>query len=379
MNIEMTTQSTTDQTQVITRSDILTPVKLGFVSLTDSAPLIVAQRLGYFRQFNLDVTLCPQNSWSTLRDKLQTGLLDAAQLLAPMPLASSLGLGSMQVQMSVPMVLSQNGNAISLSPVLCHEILRNNALAELPFPMPASLLRQSIERRKKSGEVALRFATVFPYSCHQYQLIDWLKQSDLHNDVDIITIPPSEMSSSLESGLIDGFCVGGPWNAKSVREGTGITVLTSYNIWQDAAEKVLGTSYAFAEQHPETMAKLCAALLLSCEWLQFLPNRFEASKMMAESGYLPEPIDVIAPSLLGSCLTEQNATPQIVPNYNRFYFENALVVNAPTIEMQELLLNKMRETKQLPQDKFSADALQKILDNMVNKSCFESALALLAK
>lgn len=374
---EMTKQSNIEHIHGASQSNILTPLNLGFVPLTDSAPLIIAQRLGYFHQFNLDVTLCPQNSWSTLRDKLQTGLLDAAQLLAPMPLASSLGLGSMQVQMSVPMVLSQNGNAISLSQVLCHEIVRHNALTELPFPMPASLLKKSIEERKKSGKAALRFATVFPYSCHQYQLIDWLKQSALNNDVDIITIPPSEMSASLESGLIDGFCVGGPWNTKSVREGTGITVLTSYNIWQDVAEKVLGTSYAFAEKHPETMAKLCAALLLSCEWLQSLPNRFEAAKMMAESGYLSEPIDVIAPSLLGSCLTGQNAAPQIVPNYNRFYFEDPLVVNAPTIEMQELLLSKMQETKQLPQDKFSAEALQKTLENMVNKSCFERALTLL--
>jgi len=354
-------------------------INLGFVPLTDSAPLIVAQELGYFRQFELDVKLCPQNSWSTLRDKLQTGLLDAAQLLAPMPLASSLGLGGMQVQMTVPMVLSQNGNAISLSHVLCDEILLDSKLSELPFPMPSNLLTKIVQRRAKKGEKKLRFATVFPYSCHQYQLLDWLKAVNVHNDIDVITIPPSEMSSSLESGLIDGFCVGGPWSAKSVREGTGVTVLTSYHIWQDKAEKVLGTTDAFYQKEPELMAKLCAALLLACEWLQYLPNRFEAAKLMSQSGYLNEPIEVIAPSLLGSCLIQKNQSPQHVPHYNRFYESNFTVVNSSTLELQQWLLQKMLDSQQLSSKDAQQSVVTQIMQKVVNKGCFDEAIALLAK
>jgi len=360
-------------------NDQVSPINLGFVPLTDSAPLIVAQSLGYFKKFNLDVKLRPQNSWSTLRDKLQTGVLDAAQLLAPMPLASSFGLGSLKVQMSVPMVLSQNGNAITLSPNLCDEILVASELSKLPFPLPAHLLNAIVERRTKNGKPALRFATVFPYSCHQYQLIDWLKTSNLHHEVEIITIPPSEMSKSLETGLIDGFCVGGPWNAKSVREGTGVTVLTSFNIWQDRAEKVLGTTHRFYQQQPETVAKLCAALLLACEWLQSLPNRFEAAKMMADSRYLDEPIDVIAPSLLGSCLTQQTSAPQSVAHYNRFYSGDASVVNAPSLSVQQWLLTKMVSSGQLSSEKVAPEQQRQILANIANTECFERALTILEK
>jgi ABC-type nitrate/sulfonate/bicarbonate transport system substrate-binding protein len=148
------------------------------------------------------------------------------------------------------------------------------------------------------------------------------------------------MSSSLESGFIDGFCVGGPLSAKSVRDGTGATVLTSYHIWQDKTEKVLGITEGFYYKEPELITKLCASLLLAHEWLQHLPNRFEAAKLMSESGYLNEPIEVIAPSLLGSCLIQQNQSPQIVPYYNRFYQSSSTVVNSPTLELAAMVITK---------------------------------------
>jgi NitT/TauT family transport system ATP-binding protein/nitrate/nitrite transport system substrate-binding protein len=351
-------------------------INLGFVPLTDSAPLIVAQELGFFRQFEIDVTLSPQNSWSTLRDKLQTGLIDAAQLLAPIPLASSLGLGGLKKQITVPLVLSQNGNAITLSNTLYNDIMLGNKLNKLVFPMPSNLLSCVVKNRVESDQKRLRFATVFPYSCHQYQLFDWLKSANLENDIDVITIPPADMSSSLESGFIDGFCVGGPWNAKSVREGTGVTVIASYNIWQDRAEKVLGVTQAYYQNAPELTAKLCASLILACEWLQYLPNRFEAAKLMSDSGYLNEPIDVIAPSLLGSCLTHKNESPQNVINYNRFYQDHPAVVNRPNIEMQEWLLQKMIENQQLAESALDAEDIAFTMANITNQKCFDDAVIL---
>lgn len=351
-------------------------IRLGFVPLTDSAPLIIAQELGYFKQFGLDVTLCPQNSWSTLRDKLQTGLLDAAQLLAPMPLASSLGLGGMKVEMTVPMVLSQNGNAISISRELHEEILLCNDMSELPFPMPSSLLEKVVQKRADRKQKKLRFATVFPYSCHQYQLLDWLKLGNVDAAIEVLIIPPSEMVNGLEFGIIDGFCVGGPWNAKSVREGTGTTVLTSYDIWQDKAEKVLGTTAAFYHQEPELMAKICAGLLLACEWLQHLPNRFEAARIMSQSAYLNEPIDVIAPSLLGSCLTQKGQSPQHIEHYNRFFQSSFNAVNLPSSDLQTWLLNKMIQNKQVSAAQAEQFNAEEVAEKIANISCFNAALKL---
>ena len=92
-----------------------TDLTLGFIPLTDSAPLVAAKEMGFFDKWGLNVTLQKQNSWATLRDKLNAGVLDAAQMLAPMPLASSLGVGCPKVPVITPLVLSLNGNAITLS------------------------------------------------------------------------------------------------------------------------------------------------------------------------------------------------------------------------------------------------------------------------
>ncbi|MDT0627889.1 CmpA/NrtA family ABC transporter substrate-binding protein [Alteromonas sp. W364] len=346
-----------------------TEVKVGFVPLTDSAPLVVAEKLGYFEKLGLRVSLYPQNSWATLRDKLQMGALDAAQLLAPMPIASSLGLGGAKVQMKVPLILSQNGNAITISNALFDEVLDSNGLLELPFPLPAKCIANVVAKRARQGLPKLKFATVFPYSCHHYQLNDWLNQADLSGKVDVITIPPSAMTDCLSSGLIDGFCVGGPWNAKSVRDNDGVTVLTSYHIWQDQTEKVLAVTKQFFEQETQTVIKLSAGLLGACSWLQSQANRFEAARWLAQSSYLNEPLDVIAPSLLGSCITKYDSAPEQVPQYNRFFGSEPSSVNKPSLQNQEWLIRKMREAKQIPEDEIA-------MSDVFDKRYFEETVML---
>ncbi len=346
-----------------------TEVKVGFVPLTDSAPLVVAQKLGYFEKLGLHISLHPQNSWATLRDKLQMGALDAAQLLAPMPLASSLGLGGAKVEMKVPLILSQNGNAITISNALFDEVLNENELLDLPFPLPAKYMQKVVERRTLKGLPKLKFATVFPYSCHHYQLNDWLNQADLVGKVDVITIPPSAMTDCLSSGSIDGFCVGGPWNAKSVRDNCGVTILTSYHIWHDQIEKVLAVTKQFFEQEKHTLIKLSAGLLAACSWLQPQANRFEAARWLAHSDYLSEPLEVIAPSLLGSCITRYDSAPEQVPQYNRFFGNDPSVVNKPSLSHQEWLLQKMQDAKQISGESIS-------MPDVFDASYFEEAVAL---
>jgi NitT/TauT family transport system ATP-binding protein/nitrate/nitrite transport system substrate-binding protein len=324
-------------------------IKLGFVPLTDSAPLIAAQQLGYFSELGLQVELMPQNSWSTLRDKLQTGLLDAAQLLAPMPIASTLGLDGAKVAMKVPLILSQNGNAITLSNQLITEVLECNELDKIPFPMPAELLSSVIKARAEAGKDRLRFASVFPYSCHQYQLNDWLNKANLKAEVDIITLPPSAMSESLSSNLIDGFCVGGPWNAKSVRELNGQTILTSSHIWLNKTEKVLAITRDYAEQNHSQAVSLVAALKRACLWLEPQINRFEAANWLQKSNILNEPLEVIAPSLLGSCITREGLNPEYVVNYNRFIGSEEEAMNRPIDRSEQWLVSKMIEAEQIPE------------------------------
>jgi ABC-type nitrate/sulfonate/bicarbonate transport system substrate-binding protein len=348
-------------------------MSIGFVPLTDSAPLIVAQHLGIFNRYGLDVRLEKQNSWATLRDKLQAGLLNAAQLLAPMPLASSLGLASKVVPMVVPLVLSQNGNAFTISNRLYKELITYNEDKDLPFPLPAEALVSLVKDRAVNGLQKLRFATVFPYSCHQYQLLDWLSKVDLIEHIELLVIPPASMADSLESGFIDGFCVGGPWNAKTVRNNIGVSMFTSYDVWQDQPEKVLGVTSTFYQQYSNEVHALGAALLEACEWLQSIPNRFEAARWLSHADYLNESVEIIAPSLIGSCLMSNQKDPIYIPRYNLFSSENS-EVNCPKEENADFLLNKMRKADQLLS--CSPQQIQHVKENTFRSDIFEQIQSL---
>lgn len=318
-------------------------IQLGFVPLTDSAPLVIAFELGFFAEWGLNVKLQKQSSWDALRDKLHAGLLDAAQMLAPMPLASALGLGVPKTKVITPLVLSLNGNAITLSESLHQEILQANKLTQITLPMAAYLLQEVIVKRKNTGAPKLTFANVFPYSCHYYQLRDWLNSANIsEKDVDIVVVPSVNMVGFLDAGEIDGFCVGGPWNAKAVRAGIGITALTSFDIWQDSPEKVLGLLEDFYLRHPNTVLALCAALKQACVWLETVPNRFEAATILTRVQYLDAPLDVIAPSLLGSCLTHKGYEPRSIPSYNQFSASHNGSINQPELVRGEWLMKQMQ-------------------------------------
>ncbi|MEM0911413.1 MAG: CmpA/NrtA family ABC transporter substrate-binding protein [Pseudomonadota bacterium] len=294
-------------------------LKIGYLGLNDAAPIIMAKELDLYAKYELDVHLVRQNSWSTLRDRLHMGDIHAAHMLAPMPLASSLGLGCESTDIFTPMVLSLNGNAITLSTAVVEEIKQSNQLKEIVYPLDASLLKAVVEQRHKRKKQKLRLAHVFPFSCHHYQLLDWLKRGGVNQeDIEFHVLPPHDMHFNLNDQIIDGYCVGGPWNAQAVREGTGITVATSCDIWGDAAEKVLGISYATYESRPEVFQRLINALLESCYWLDSPAHRFDASVVLSSPTYLNAPLDVVCPSLMGICLTERGSPSRDLPNYNIF-------------------------------------------------------------
>ncbi|MDN3680302.1 CmpA/NrtA family ABC transporter substrate-binding protein [Vibrio tapetis subsp. quintayensis] len=321
----------------------VTELNIGFMPLTDCAPIVMAHELGLFRKYGLKVTLDRQNSWATLRDKLHAGLLDAVQMLAPMPFASTLGIGGQQHPVMTPFVLSFNGNAITISQHLSAEIVAINNLNKLSLPLSSGLLKKLIAMRKSNGK-KVRFATVHPNSCHYYQLMSWLKMSGISlAEISIVVLPPSEMVTALEEDYIDAFCVGGPWNAEAVRKGAGTTVLTSSDIWSDSPEKVLGVSQFWYQQNQGTTQMLIAALQESCHWLEHVPNRFEAARVLATRQYLDTNLDVIAPSLLGSCLTQRREPPRRIPSYNQFSMLDKPNGNAPEHTQGERILQYMVE------------------------------------
>jgi len=175
-------------------------VRLGFVPLTDCAPLVIARERGYFRDEGLDVVLSREPSWATVRDKLAVGALDGAQLLAPMSLSTRFGIDGVDAALCVPLCLDLNGNAVTVSTALAARIAERMPGSAGDAVAAAHGLRAVIEAGRRSGRAPLVFAVVFPFSSHNYLLRSWLASGGIDPDRDlrILVAPPSAMVAMLQ-------------------------------------------------------------------------------------------------------------------------------------------------------------------------------------
>ncbi|MEW6273246.1 MAG: CmpA/NrtA family ABC transporter substrate-binding protein [Thermodesulfobacteriota bacterium] len=280
-------------------------LRLGFVPLIDAAPLVIAKERGFFRRHGLEVTLSREVSWANVRDNLAAGVLDAAQMLAPMPLASTLGVGARAVPMLTALSLDLNGNAITVSADLYRRMREVDPAAVARRPVSAAALAQVIEEDRRAGRRPLVFAVVFPFSAHNYELRYWLATGgvDPERDVEMRIVPPSLMAEKLEEGSIDGYCVGEPWNEYAVYLGLGRTVATSYEIWNNSPEKVLGVTRGWAERHPATHRALIRALIDAARWIDRPENRLETVHLLAAESYVDAPVEAIVRALRGGART----------------------------------------------------------------------------
>ena len=269
-----------------------TPLRIGFIPLVDAAALIVAVDKGFAAAEGLDITLVREVSWSNVRDKLNIGLFDAAHLLAPVAIASSLGLGQVKVPIVAPFNLGINGNAITVSPAL-HAALMEEIDGDRFDPMATALaLSRVVAKRRKSGAEPLTFGMTFPFSTHNYQLRFWMAAGgvDPDEDVRLVVLPPPYMVTSLASGHVDAFCVGAPWNSVAVDLGIGHILHFVADILVSAAEKVLAVRQNWSEKNPEIVAALVRAHVRAAEFIEQVENRPEAARMLAR----PERLGVVA-------------------------------------------------------------------------------------
>jgi NitT/TauT family transport system ATP-binding protein len=268
------------------------PLHIGFIPLVDAAALIVAVDKGFTAAEGLDVTLIREVSWSNVRDKLNIGLFDAAHLLAPVAIASSLGLGHVKVPIVASFNLGLNGNAITVSPAL-HAALMSEIDGDPFDPMVTALaLARVVASRRKRGAEPLTFGMTFPFSTHNYQLRFWMAAGgvDPDEDVHLVVLPPPYMVDSLANGHVDAFCVGAPWNSVAVDLGVGHILHFVSDILVRAAEKVLAVRQNWSEKNPEVLAALTRAHYRAAQFIEDPDNRAEAAGILAR----PERIGVSA-------------------------------------------------------------------------------------
>ena len=294
-----------------------TPVCIGFIPLVDAAALILAVDKGFTAAEGLDVTLVREVSWSNVRDKLNIGLFDAAHLLAPVAIASSLGLGHVKVPIAAPFNLGLNGNAITVSPVL-HAALLAEIDGDRFDPMATALaLARVVAKRRKSGAEPLTFAMTFPFSTHNYQLRFWMAAGGVNPDEDVrlVVLPPPYMVESLASGHVDGFCVGAPWNSVAVDLGVGHILHFVSDILVRAAEKVLAVRQNWSEKNPEVVAALLRAAFRAAEFIEQPQNRAEAAHILAQPERIGVGADIIQRTLDGRLKISPDGTTRESSRY----------------------------------------------------------------
>ncbi len=276
-------------------------LRIGFIPLCDATALLIAVDKGFAAAEGLDIELVREVSWSNVRDKLNIGLFDAAHLIAPVAIASSLGLGHIKVPIVAPFGLGVNGNAITVSPAL-HAAIADAAQGDMLDPMvTAQALARVVARRKARGEEPLTFGMTFPFSTHNYHLRFWMAAGgvDPDEDVRLVVLPPPYMVESLQSGHVDGFCVGAPWNSVAVDLGIGHILHFVSEILRRAAEKLLGVRQRWAEENPDVLTRLVRAHKRAADFVEDRNNRDEAAALLAAPNRIAVAPEVIRRTLDG--------------------------------------------------------------------------------
>lgn len=286
-------------------------LEIGFIPLTDCAPLVVAKEKGFFQKHGLEeVTLNREPSWQAIAKGIVSGRLDAATMVAGMPLTLTLGAGNKpKVPIVSALTLSRNGNAITL----------NKHLYDLGVRTPADLK----EELQNTPDKVHTLGVVYPSSMQNLILRYWLASGGINpdNDVSLAVIPPPQMVSNLKAGNIDGYCVGEPWNSRAINEELGVVVATDLDIFPSHIEKVLGVREDWAIQHPQTHNALVKALLEACEYCDDWRNREEIAALLAQDQYVGAAPENLRPGFIDPYNRGTRNEGEILQRYNQFFVD----------------------------------------------------------
>ncbi len=268
---------------------------VGFIPLLDCAPLVAAAEKGFAANEGIELTLVRETSWANIRDRIIVGHFDAAHMLGPMTVASSLGIGHLKVPMVAPLSLGLGGNAITVANAIWQQMLLEGAVLRGPPAALGAALKQVVQRRARAQLAPLTFGMVYPFSCHNYELRYWLAACgiDPDRDVRLVVIPPPFLVDALREGQIDGFCVGEPWNSLAVAAGVGTIVTLGSDIWRLCPEKVLGCRADWAEGNTAALERLIRAVYHAARWCETESNQKELAGLLAQPRYVGVPANVL--------------------------------------------------------------------------------------
>lgn len=271
-------------------------MKFGIIALTDCSPIVIAHEKGFFKKYGINATVAKGANWAAIRDSLSNGDNQGTHMLIGMPIAATMGLaGAPKKPMIIPWLLNRNGQSISLSNKYKGKV-QDDPAALKPF----------VEEAKKAG-VPLTFAMTFPPGTHAMWTRYYLAKGGIHPgdaqgggaDISLIVVPPAQMVANMKVGKMDGFCVGEPWNARTIADEIGFTSINTQGIWKDHPEKVCAFTAEFADKNPKTVKAVLKGLHEASVWLDKLENRPEQAQIVSAATYINCPPETILGRLQG--------------------------------------------------------------------------------
>ncbi|PZU12231.1 MAG: nitrate transporter [Sphingobium sp.] len=293
-----------------------TGVKIAFLPLTDAAVLVAARERGFAEEQGLDLELVRTTSWATLRDRLVYGQVQAAQMLAPLAVAVTLGLSQQPAALAAPYKLGVNGNMLVMARDFA-AALEPKVAARLADPLGTAhdfAAAIGLWRRKPVIGVVHRF------SSHSLMLRYWLASAGVDPDRDVVlrVLPPSLTVEAMRAGEIDGFIAGEPWGSAAVEAGLAETVAIGERIWRRGVEKVLAFRAPWLEEHPETVDRLLRALARAAAWCDDRAHHGDLAGLLAEPHYIDQPAELIGRALSGQMVARTGEAAVANPDFMLF-------------------------------------------------------------
>ncbi|UWQ17440.1 CmpA/NrtA family ABC transporter substrate-binding protein [Jannaschia sp. M317] len=328
-------------------------LNIGYVPLVDCAPLVIARELGFAAEEGLSLSLMPQPSWSALRDMLVLGHLDAAQMLSPMPVAMSMGLGGLSAQVDALMVLAVNGTVFGVSRALAARMRDRGAVFGDVSAVASAL----------APEARVRIGVPFPYSMHRLLLDYFLERAPALQGaaIEVVTVPPRRMADAMERGELDALWVGEPWGSDAVLRGVAELWLPGQAIWAFSPEKVLAMRHDRIQAAPGTTRALMRAVYHACRWLDAPRNKPLAIEILARSEHLDLSDQTIDPAITGRLTPAQGASPVEVPQFQLFHRHTA---NFPWRSQANWIAERLgadAEARALARASFRSDLYREVL------------------
>ena len=310
---------------------------IGFLPLVDACLPILAHEHGFAEEEGLALAFQRDVTWATVLDRLLYGHSDAAHLIAPLAIATTLGRGRPAQPLATPFVLGLNGNAVTMSSELAARVSEPGRLAD-PMALGAALAEEA--RARKAAGRTLRFGVVHRYSSHNYMLRYWLAGCGIRpdEDVEIVTIAPPFVADAMATGEIDGACVGEPWNSAAVARGVGVIVLATAQIWRRGVEKVLAFRAPVLEARRPAVEALLRALRKAGAHFVDPANWEENADILARPLYIGADRRLILGAISDRLVLVQGAEPVHYPDF-MFQFREA--ANFPWVSQAEWLYTQL--------------------------------------